>query len=269
MGAFEDGTSFLAGVLAKLPDAVRAQVKDVFDKPEAKDAVTLLGDSVLARTDYSKHMDALRVEKDTLTTKFNELNTWYDRNKSALTEYPTLKAELDRLKAGGTGDDDDPDEGKGKKPALPDLRTVALEVVNSAAPEYIAVSAWLASKTDQHRAMFGEPLDAVALVRNPKLGKDIAGQPGRVYSLDDAYTETFGDRVKAKQQEAEDKRINDKVEARLKEERAKLVGQPFPLRGEASPSVLDVLQTKEGPAVHTLDSATAEYERLQAARSVG
>jgi len=267
--AFSDGNTFLAGVLAKLPEAVRAQVKDVFDKPDAKDAVTLLGDSVLARADYSKNMDTLKTDREKLQTQFNELNTWYANNQAALKEYPTLKAEYDRLKAGDPDPNPDPDKDKSRHKDQPDIRTVALDVINNAAPEYIAVSAFLAMKTDAHRAMFGEPLDTVALVRNPKLGKDIAGQPGRVYSLEDAYMETHGERVRTKQKEAEDKRINDLVEARLKEERAKHVGQPFPLRGEASPSVLDVLSTKEGPAVHTLDAAVAEYERLQGARAAG
>ena len=63
MGAFEDGSSFLAGVLAKVPEDLRAQVKAAFERPEAKDAVTLLGDGVLARSDYSKHMDQLRAQE--------------------------------------------------------------------------------------------------------------------------------------------------------------------------------------------------------------
>lgn len=276
MGAFEDGQSFVAGVLGKLPAEIRAQVKEALDKPEAKDAVTLIGDGVLARTDYSKNMDALKTSQAALAAKeaevsgkYNELTKWYTVNQAALTEYPTLKAEVDKLRGGGGGDDDDQNKGKGKGTEQPDIRTVAQEVVNNAAPEYIQVSAWLAQKTDLHRAMFGESLDTVALVRNPKLGKEIVGQPGRIYSLEDAYSEAYGEKVRGKNKEAEDKRINDEVEKRLKEERAKGIGHPFPLRGEASPSVLDVLTTKEGSAGHTLDTAVAEYERLQASRVAG
>ena len=53
------------------------------------------------------------------------------------------------------------------------------------------------------------------LVNNPKLGRPILGQPGRVYSLQDAYQEKYGERIAAKNREAEDKRINDEVEKRL------------------------------------------------------
>jgi hypothetical protein len=256
MGAFEDGSAFLAGVLAKLPEAVRTQAKEIFEKPEAKDAVIVIGDGVLARPDYSKAMNDLKAKETELTEKFNQLNDWWAVNEAALVEYKTIKPEYDSL--------------KGKKAAEPptpppDARQIALDVVNEAGREYVGVSAWIAGKVAVHQQMFGEPLDTMALVSNPKLGKPIPGQPGRVFSLQDAYNESYGEKVAAKAKEAEEKRINDEVQKRLAEERAKSVGQPFPLRGEA-PSVLDVLQTKDGPAAHTLDTAVAEYERLQNAR---
>ena len=62
MGAFESGQSFIAGVLAKLPAEQQAQAKAIFDAAEAKDAVALIGDGALARSDYSRHMDELRGE---------------------------------------------------------------------------------------------------------------------------------------------------------------------------------------------------------------
>lgn len=272
MGAFEDGSTFVTGVLAKLPEALRAQVKDVLDKPEAKDAVVLIGESVLARTDYSKRQDELAAQRAELTTKFNELNGWYDKNKAALQEYPTLKAEIDRLKkSGGGGGDDDPPLPKDP----PDIRSVALDVVNEVAPEYIGVAAWLHDKGREHERLFtgakeAPAFSAASLTRNPKLGKPIAGQPGRVFSLEDAYQELYGEKVVARRKELDDAAVETRVQERLKEERAKLVGQPFPLRsGGPEPSVLDTLSTKDGSAAHTLDSAVVEYERLQAARASG
>jgi len=265
MGAFEDGTSFLAGVLAKLPEAERAQVKAAFEQPGAKDAVTLLGDSVLARTDYSKKMDALTATQTAVATHRETLDAWYEKNKAALTEYPTLKAEVDRLKAGGTGDDDD-DKHKGKGLTAEEIQKLVDAQISAQAPDFVNLTAYMPTLALKHYQMFGEVLDAQELVANPKLGKPVVGQPGRVYSLPDAYQEKYGERLATKAKEADDKRIDDEVTKRLAVERAKLVGQPFPLRGDASPSVLDVLQTKDGPAVHTLDSAVAEYERLQAGR---
>jgi hypothetical protein len=263
MGAFEDGTSFLAGVLAKLPEAERAQVKAAFEKPEAKDAVTLVGDSVLARTDYSKKMDALTATQAAVATHKETLDAWYEKNKAALIEHPALKAEIDKLKAGGTDDDDDT---KGKGMTVEEIQKLVDAQISAQAPDFVNLTAYMPTLALRHYQMFGEVLDAQELVANPKVGKPIVGQPGRVYSLPDAYQEKYGDRLAAKAKEADDKRVNDLVEARLKDERAKLVGQPFPLRGDATPSVLDVLNSKEGPAVHTLDAAVAEYERLTASR---
>jgi hypothetical protein len=260
MGAFEDGNSFLAGVLAKLPESKRAQVKEAFEAAEAKDAVVALGDGVLARSDYSKHMDGLKAKEGELQTKFNDLNDWYAANEAALKEYPTLKTKLATYEKTPPADPKNP-------PADPvDPRQIAREEIDAAGREYVGVSAWLAGKAVQHQQMFSEPLDTMALVNNPKLGKPIAGQPGRVFSLEDAYREQHGERVTKFQTDAQEKKFNDEVEKRLAEKLKGQTHQPFPLRGDASPSVLDVLDQKDRP-VHNLDSAVAEYERLQAART--
>lgn len=272
-GAFEDGQAFLAGVLAKISDPEkRAQAEAVLKDPAAKDAVTLMGDGVLARADYSKSMDATKKLADDAKAKLDEATalyernqTWYDANKAALTEYPTLKAEL--AKRGEGGDDDDLDEhGRKKGNPPPDPRKIAEDVVNEQGRSYIEVSAWMAGKVAFHSHLFGEPFDPTELLANPKLGKPIAGQPGRVYSLNDAYQEKFGERLAAKQKEAHDKEIETEVQKRMTEERSKLATQPFPLRGGAEPSVLDVLADKNGSAAHTVDTAVAEYERLSTAR---
>lgn len=275
MGAFEDGQSFLAGVLAKIPDSLRAQVKEALEKPEAKDAVTLLGDGVLARSDYSKRMDDLKKQGDEAAAKLAEATAlytknhdWYVKNEAALTAYPTLKAENDRLKQGGrNGDGDDP-------PLPPsaltkdDVQKLVDDLLLDRERGYVDVVAFMQDTGFHHHQLFGEPVNMRDLVANPKLGKPVAGQPGRVFSLQDAYNEKYGERVAAKHKEAEDKRIDARVEERLAEERKKLIGQPFPIRGAGpEPSVLDTLAVKDGPASHTLDTAVAEYERLQSARS--
>jgi hypothetical protein len=265
MGAFESGQSFLAGVLAKLPESQRAQAQAIFEAAEAKDAVVLLGDGALARSDYSRSMDSLREKEQALNEYYVRLDGWYSDNK----------ATLDAVRSNGNGGGD-PAPAREPAPAQPaaggnlaftqdDIRRIANDAVNEAGRDYIAVSAFLATQGARHSHLFGEPLDMTELVANPKLGKPIYGQPGRVYSLQDAYLERYGERIQAKQKEAEDKRINDEVDKRLSERlKQTSSGHPFPLRQESSP--LDVLQTKDGPAQHTLDSAVAEYERLVAAK---
>ena len=258
MGAFESGQSFLAGVLAKLPEEQRAQAKAIFDAAEAKDAVLLMGDGTLARADYSKSMDGLREKEQALNEHYERLNDWYAVNKEALDKAKERPAPTPN-----------PNPAPNPNPTLTaltedDVRRLADEAVNSAGKDYIAVSAFIASQAGRHMSIFGEPLDALELVQNPKVGRPIAGQPGRVFSLQDAYLEKYGPQLQKKAQEAEDKRINDEVEKRLVERTKGQTSHPFPLRSEASP--LDVLASKEGPAAHTLDTAVAEYERLQSAR---
>lgn len=273
-GAFEDGQAFVAGVLAKIADPEkRAQAEAILKDPAAKDAVTLLGDGVLARADYSKSMDGLKKQTDDAKAKLDEATTlyernatWYEQNKAALTEYPSLKAQLAKRGTGGEGDDDEEAERRRRENPPPDPRKIAEEVVNESGRSYIEVSAWMAGKVAYHSHMFGEPFDPTELLANPKLGKPIAGQPGRVYSLNDAYQEKFGERLAAKEKATHDKLIEDEVQKRLGEERSKLANQPFPLRGGAEPSVLDVLADKNGSAAHTVDTAVAEYDRLSTAR---
>lgn len=260
MGAFESGSDFLAGVIAKLPTELQAQAKDLFGKPEAKDAIILVGDGALRQPDYSKAMNDLQAKETELKTKLDNLNVWYGENNAALQDYLAIKPEYDSLKATPPKPGDPP-----KPPADP--RKLVEEILSEQGREYVALSAWLAGKAVEHLHQFGEPLNVMDLTADPRLGKPIAGQPGRVFSLPDVYTAKYGERVAAKAKEADEKKFNDEVEKRLTTERAKLAGQPFPLRGDASPSVLDVLATKDGSAAHTLDTAVAEYERLQGARS--
>lgn len=256
-GALEDGQSFLAGVLAKLPEEQRAQVKAILDDPKAKDAVTLVGDSVLARSDYSKHMDALKKQETEVLTIQQQQTDWWNANKARLEQAATLEAENTKLKAGGTGD--------GPK-GLTSEEAAKLVADQIAQNERGYANLMFFSQTmgAKHQALFGEPLDMMELGANPKLGKPILGTD-RTFSLQDAYNEKHGERVSTKAKETEDKRINDEVEKRMVEERKKLIAQPFPLRGgQPEASVLDILNTKEGPAAHTVQTAVDFYEKLQA-----
>lgn len=281
LGAFEDGQAFLAGVLAKIPDeGARAQVKAAFETGAAKDAVTLLGDGVLARSDYSKHMDAIaktdaeaKAKLAEATDLYERNDRWYKTNEAALKEHPTLKSEVERLKAGG-GDEDEDDKGNRRVPVI-DKKTIEETIdalldsrLSDRERGYVDVVAFMQDTGFKHQQTFGTAPDMRGLVANPKLGKPILGQPGRVFSLQDAYNEKYGADVAAKDKEVHDKAIETEVQKRLGEERAKQIGNPFPLRGDSSPSVLDVLTTKEGSAAHTVDTAVAAYEQLQSGRGL-
>lgn len=263
MGAYESGQSLLAGVLAKLPESQRAQAKVIFEAAEAKESVTLLGDSALARSDYSRQMDDLKTKEDATAARLAELESWFGVNKSALDDYVQIKPKYDALNG------QKPPIADPAKPAPvydpEDTRRIAREQVEESGLDYVKISAWMAAKSVEHLHKFGEPPDVMLLVQNPKLGKPVAGQPGRVFTLEDAYNEKYNEKIVARNTELENKRIDAEVQRRMAEERSKNGGHPFPLRSEAS--VLDGLtDTKAGPASHTLDTAVAEFERLQAGR---
>lgn len=285
-GAYEDGQAFIAGVLAKIPDeTLRAQAKAAFEATAAKDAVTLIGDGVLARADYSKHMDAittkdreLKEQLSAANTLYERNDTWYKANEAALKAYPTLKAENDRLKAGGEGETEEEKAERLRRSSAGGIMTkdeIAKLITESLDPllaererGYVDVVAFMQDTGMTHLGRFGTAPNMRELIANPKLGKPIVGQPGRVFSLQDAYNEKYGADVAAKDKEAHDKLIEDEVQKRLKQEREQNPGlQAFPLRGQA-PSVLDVLTTKDGSAAHTLDTAVAAYESLQSGRGV-
>lgn len=250
MGAYESGQAFLQSVLAKLPADKQAAAKALFEDPTAKDAVTLAGDGALARSDYSKNLDLLKAKED-------ELVTWYDDNKAALDDYLKIKPEFDTLK--GAKKDDPP-----KVDPPIDPRKAAEEVLAAQGRNYVDVADWIADKKLDHFMQFGEKLDTRALLDDPRLGKPVAGQPGRVVSLPDLYQEKYGEKLAAKQKDADDKKFEAEVEKRLAERRSQQPN-PFPLRGESS--VLDSLADPEHASKHTVETAVEHYERLQAART--
>src|SRR5258706_4057973 len=98
MGAKESGQSFLAGVLAKLPEADRAAAQAIFEKPEAEQAIVLVGEGALARPDYSKAMDEVTKLKTELEDERNTLTTWFTDNQAALKDYLVIRPEYDKLK---------------------------------------------------------------------------------------------------------------------------------------------------------------------------
>ena len=253
MGAFESGQAFMNQVLAKLPADKQAAAKALFDDPVAKDAVALVGDGALARTDYSKAMDDLKKRQD-------ELTDWYSQNEEALKEYVEIKPKFEELSKVTTTTTE-------KKEPVVDPRKAAEDLLAEQGPHFLQASAWLAAKAIAHQRLFNEELDVVALTTDPRLGREVKGQPGRVVSLPDLYNEKFGEKVAAKQKEAEEARFTAEVDKRFKERMAQQASSVFPLRGQSEASVLDTLSEKDGSAKHTLDTATALYDELQANRA--
>lgn len=257
MGAYESGQSFLAGVLAKLTPEQQAQAKAIFEAPEAKDALTTLGDGVLARTDYSKQMDSLRQKQTELDQLYQRNTDWFGQNEAALQEYLRIKPEYETLKGSKPGAPPSPSPSGLDESAIQKLLD---ERINQASVDVVGLSAWAATKSAEHMQMFQEVLPVQTLI-NDAITARKAGKP---VTIDEVYIEKYGPRLKEKADAAEAARIDKLVQEKLAAERAASPGLPFPVRTEAS--VLDVLEQKLDPTQFTAAAAAAEYQRLQQAR---
>lgn len=259
--AADTGKSFIDGVLAKLPESLRDQAKAVFSAPEATDALTLVGDGVLARADYSRQMDEIRTKEQQVTEDFERLNTWYEEKKSAL-------AELDEFRTGkkkpANGDPPPPRT----TPEIDPTKFLSREdFQKSQREEQLAAANYLGLQnvlTLQHYDRFKEILDTRELLADPNLGKQKAD--GSVYGLTDAYRTKHGEKLTAWEQQQEQARITKLVDEQVAERMKANPGMPIPLRG--APSVLDLIEagTEIKPEQYSAAAAAEEYARLQAAR---
>lgn len=263
MGALETGKSIAEQILAKLPEGLRGAVKGAFDAPEATDALTLLGDSALARTDYSRQMDDIKKRseeldglKTTINADYQRMNDWWNANEPKVKEYDALKAENERLKGNPPpkGNEAPPPSGVSK-----DDVTAMLAARDAGYAAVLGVATTLAVR---HMKDFNEPLDVNALVEYSFKNKVALFDPK---ADTDAYRALHGEKLTAKAKADEDARIGKLVEERLSEER-KTQQQPYPVGGP-EPSALDLLNNPERTTRYTADSAAARYNDLVAASS--
>lgn len=261
--ASEAGRSFLAGVLAKVPEDKRAQVEAVLT--ESEDALVVLGSGALAQSDINKKYSELQTAQDALETaraEIDETHTkqsdWWRANEPKVKAYDATKAELDKLKAGGKVE-----VGTSGSPSLEDLRKEFDDRFLSLQREGVGVMAFMTDLGVKHFREFGTEPDMQSLLADKNLGKPLPD--GRVYSLVQAYEAKYGEQIKARAEKSEKDRIDKLVDEGIRE-RMKGQPQPFPLR-DSAPSVLDVLESStDKPEAHTVDTASALYETLQAAR---
>lgn len=252
--ATDSGKAFLDSVLAKLPENLRADAEKAFTAPEAADALTVIGDGVLARADYSKKMDDLASKEAVVLEDFERNQTWFEQNKERLGKVETLEATIARLQGQKPPEDKKPDP-----PTAPDgyvTRDDLLKIINEREQGFAGFSGLTNTLSVKHYADFHEVLDMNAV---------IAHATKKRLPLLDGYKDLYAEQIKAKADAEEKARIDKLVEERLTEEKKKL-SQPFPLRNQ-QPSVLDVIEQKGDPSQYTADAAAAEYERLQAART--
>jgi hypothetical protein len=268
--AIDAGKTLAEQILAKLPESLRASVSAAFAAPEATDALTLLGDSALARADYSRNMDALKAKEtelntkaDTLTEDYTKLNTWFAEKKTDLEEYGKIKADP-AYKPGvpASKKDDLPTGFDASKYVAREDFNKSMSEQQLLAANYLALQNVLTLK---HYDDFKEVLDTRELLADKSLGRQLPD--GRVYGLVDAYQTKYSEKLSARDKVVEDARIQKLVDEQLRERMKGMPPAMVPMRGGSSP--LDLLEagTKAEPGQFSADAAAAEYQRLTEARS--
>ena len=270
--ALESGKSLLDGVLAKLPESLREQAKGIFAAAEATEALTVLGDSALARADYSKNMDALtaaqadlKVREESLTTDYDRLNEWYTGRKTDFEK-------VDELRRTGKWKDGPIDDGQPPKPGAPALDSSKFiarddfdKLMNNQQMLAANAMALMGKLIVQHQTRFNEELDAQDLLTDPNLGKQQAN--GAYYGLQDAYNTKFKDKITERTTRLEQERITKLVNEQLAAERMKNPQLTIPLKTGSSPLDLLEANTEIKPEQYSAQAAAEEYARLVAARS--
>lgn len=262
--AVDAGREFLSSVLAKLPEEKRAQAEALF--ADAQDALVVMGTGALAQPEINRRLDDIRTqeaklkeEQAVLQSDWEKLNNWYTPRKPLLDKYGSLEQVEAAINAArGTSTDPNLSRVTNQEPNAVGLTKEDLaKILEDRDRGYASVLAVTTTMASKHFADFGEVLDVNDLINQADKNRQ---------SLEQAYQVKFGERLKEKAQKVEAERIQKLVDERWAEEQKKRQDQPFPLKG-SNPSVLDVIESKGDPRNFTVDSAVAEYERLQAARN--
>ena len=254
--AVEYARTFMAGVLAKIPEDKRAQVEAAL----TEDALVMLGSGALAQSDINRKYDELKAKEETLADDYTKLNTWYEEKKGMLTEYDTLKAAAGKNPALHPVVTPPPEIDYSKVMSKEEFLTSMIDQQRSAA-NYLALQQKLALT---HLKQFDEILDAGELLADKSLGKTLPD--GRIYGLEDAYRTKYAEKLTERANKLEETRINTLVDAKVSERMRANPGLPMPIRGGGSP--LDALEVdpKSAGAQFTAEAAALEYDRLQQSR---
>lgn len=262
------GSSFLAGVLANLPEADRAKGEELLNQFKALGngaVVAAIGDGVLAQGDYSSHMDTLRARQLELETEQQRLEEarrateeTYQQQTEWWTKNQNLLKEAQRLKASGHGNGNpNPSEGAPVAGISPeDVQKLLDTKLRETAGAFLQFSADKDEITAAHFKKFGQPPDYSALYAHPKVNE--LGLKG-VYHL--VYKEQLDtwEQTAAKQREEEIRRDErQRVQAQMTQ-------MPYPVGSDptAGSSPLDVLT---GAQDQVTDKAVAHYHQILAER---
>jgi hypothetical protein len=258
----EAGKTFLAGVLAKLPENLRGNAEALFGDATFQ---TVIGDGTLAQSEFSRLTNELQTQQQELETRrqdvegreasvekwHGELTTWYDANKELVKK---AKEGGDGVKPNGNPN---PNPGAGGTPPGGFTPEQMEERIAQERAGYLNFAVDQNDLQREHFSKFGEFLDLRPLLMH----KDVAAMGLRgVYGL--VHKERL-EKHATDAQAAHDKKVADEAVAKFRTEQASL---PYVApTGAGSGSPLDALTTTKADSL--VDTAVAEYNRLQIERN--
>jgi hypothetical protein len=247
----EAGKAYLAEVIAKLPEHLRAQAQATFDDAAAAAALEAAGQGALRQEDYSRNMDAAKTEKQRAEQLYTQNKAWYEANNAEVQAAAALRAKVAALESGKPADG---------QPPLPDAgpKYVRDEDFKATVAESVGLFAVTVPKLlRRHERTFGEDLPIEELISE-------AQKAG--VTLERAYDLKYAAQLKTKADEAHAAEV-----ARIKAEGVAEFRQAHPQMPYPSPraqqgSPLDALPkgAPVEPGANLVSEAEALYNELVA-----
>lgn len=259
-GKLQVGQEFLAGVLEKLPEGIRAQAQAAFSAPEAQSAIEVIADGVLRQQDYSRRQDALSTQATQLNAWADQLDAWKTATEASLAARAASIGATAPAAGGGT-----PRTPTTPTPAAPATGLAADDVRQLVGEEFgrreVYIARFVSESTKlatDHLRQFGEVLDVQALIGDPQIAE---------LGLEGVYRKQHAEKIQAAAAQRESK-AREALKQELRAEVVREMGAgatvPYPV-GDGSP--LDALgQTPEQQKAYTVDAAVAYFNQLQSAR---
>lgn len=237
--------TFLAGILAHVPEADRGKVETAIEGLE-KDG--------LRQSDYSKLANEATEAQKRFDALYAANTEWFEEKKAALAERDVLAAKVIELEKRPEHVADLPADLIRKA----DLDKMFAETERGAVG-FIAEANVLTLK---HYKEFGEILNITDLLADKRVQQ---------IGLQGVYADKFKDQIATKTKAADDARAEAFREEGRKAERERLAStrSPYPVVGN-EPSALDAIEasrTGKAPELKTLDDLAAEYARLSGVRA--
>lgn len=164
----DEGQKYIDSVLALVPEAQRAAVKEALSTETVLDHV---GEHVMLRSDYSRAQDHLREQANAVLNYKGQLDTWYSNIGQELARGSAALQRLEQLKT--TPGDEPPQTPPSQPPAPASLRQEDVDKllqdrIGQTEQQTLGLVAYITSLAQAHYARYSEALDVGNLIADAR-----------------------------------------------------------------------------------------------------